>query len=464
MGASGFSIAAHFAAAGEGALAAADSRARPPMLEKMSQLLPQVALFPGEDFSRWPARRFSEYERIALSPGVNPESVAAPAEKITGDAGLFFEAWRDLQTQTKTQTKTQLLAATGTNGKSATVTIAREICRAAGLRFDAVGNIGEPLLDALARWRREGFPDAAALELSSFQLETARAAPLRAAALLNVDDDHLDRHGDIHRYAAIKSRIFGGADICVANGDDAIVSAMPACGRRVVFSLCDLRADWRMRGGVIEGPRAEYPLAEISESAREQPANVMAALALADSLDAAREPEWQKSAAAALAGFSGLPHRRREVLRRGGVLFVDDSKATNAHAACFALRAQKENSVALIAGGDGKGQDFSSLVDAARGRVFFAALIGRDAARLRDVFSRAGARTAMAEDMQEAVRLAAEAARPGATVLLSPACSSLDMFADYRARAEAFRAAAEELPETVANVSAAAAEGNNAAA
>lgn len=449
MGVSGFFIAAHFAerSPGGGAqITAVDSRAKPPMAAKLQKQMPQVKTLPGEDFYKWDERRFLQYDRIALSPGVAPQKVNAPAGRITGDAALFAESF------VASGARTKLLAVTGTNGKSTTVLLARDLCRAAGLRADAAGNIGEPLLAALARWRRDGFPDVAVLELSSFQLETAPPLPLWAAAVLNIDDDHLDRHGDMDSYAAIKARIYDGAHYRIINADDKRVMAMPVGGRRVLFSLADAKCDWFVRDGRISGRGCDYPLAQIAASAQTE--NVLAALALVGTLDDinnvgnAGNNDKREKMQKALAGFAALPHRCREVHKVGGIVFIDDSKATNVHAAIFALRSINPNApVVLIAGGDGKGQRFAPLAKAAKGRVGFVVVIGKDAAKLQSAFAAEGIRAMPAATMADAVGLAFDNCPRGGVVLLSPACASLDMFADYRARGEAFAAAARELPE-----------------
>ena len=442
MGSSGFSIAAHWAAAGEKQLTAVDNRAKPPMAAQLAKQLPQVKTLPGEDFYQWPARRFEKYDRIALSPGVPPQSVNAPAAKITGDVALFAEAWPGANVQTK------LLAITGTNGKSTTVSMVRDLCAAAGLQTEVAGNIGEPLLAAFARWRRRGFPDVAALELSSFQLETSPPPPVLAAAVLNIDDDHLDRHGDMDCYAAIKSRIYDGAEYCIINADDKRIMKMAGATdkrRRVLFSTADDTCDWFVRAGSIIGGGFDYPLAQMSAVARSQSANVLAALALSGVLTQTQDDSFRQKARAVLANFAGLPHRRFEVLRRGGAIFVDDSKATNVHSACFALRSLNTPAV-LIAGGDGKGQEFAPFAQTAKGRINFAVVLGKDAPKLQTAFADANIKTAFAETMAQAVGLAYCACPQGGVVLLSPACSSLDMFADYRARGAAFLAAAQNIP------------------
>ncbi|MGI9338203.1 MAG: UDP-N-acetylmuramoyl-L-alanine--D-glutamate ligase [Gammaproteobacteria bacterium] len=441
MGVSGFSIAAHLLDAAGGARAqitAVDSRAKPPMAAQLQKHLPQVKTMTGEDFYRWDERRFLQYDRIALSPGVPPQRVNAPAAKITGDAALFAESFARSGAQTK------LLAITGTNGKSTTVSLAHDLCLAAGLRADVAGNIGEPLLAALARWRRCGFPDVAVLELSSFQLETAPSLPLWAAAALNIDDDHLDRHGDMDSYAAIKARIYDGAKYCIINADDKRVMTMPVGGRRVLFSMSDAKCDWFVRDERISGEGCDYPLAQISADAQTE--NVLAALALTGTLVRWQEDGRRAAMQKALMQFAALPHRRREVLMRGGVSFVDDSKATNVHSSCFALRSIDTPAV-LIAGGDGKGQRFTPLAKTAKGRVCFAVVIGKDAPKLQAAFSAEGVKTLHAPTMARAVVLAYQHCPPGGAVLLSPACSSLDMFADYRARGDAFLAAAQSLPQ-----------------
>lgn len=451
MGVSGFSIAAHWAAQSpDGEITAVDNRAKPPMVAQLQKRLPKVKALPGEDFYQWDKRRFLQYDRIALSPGVAPQKVNAPAGRITGDVALFAESF-----VASSGGRTKLLAITGTNGKSTTVSLTRDLCCAIGLRAEVAGNIGEPLLAALARWRQGGFPDVAVLELSSFQLEVAPPLPLWAAAVLNIDDDHLDRHGDMESYAAIKARVYDGAQYCIINADDKRVMAMATCGRRVLFSLADGKCDWFVRDNRISGEGDEYPLANITGQAQTE--NVLAALALTGTLmnahndvggrvqtkkgeDKKRREKMQK----ALMCFSALPHRRREVFNIKDVAFVDDSKATNVHASCFALRSINKP-VVLIAGGDGKGQSFLPLAKTAKGRVGFVVVIGKDAPKLQAAFAAEKIKSANAETMAGAVALAYDNCPPGGVVLLSPACSSLDMFDDYRARAAAFLAAAKGL-------------------
>jgi UDP-N-acetylmuramoylalanine--D-glutamate ligase len=281
------------------------------------------------------------------------------------------------------------------------------------------------------------------LELSSFQLETTHSLSTETATVLNVTADHLDRYGSIDEYAAAKARIFDGCEVAVVNADDARVRAMPRAGQRVLsFSLCDSTADYFLarepepmltcRGEPL------LPLGALRLQGEHNAANALAALAMGEVLGLPRAPVL-----AALAAFGGLPHRAQWVADVGGVHFIDDSKGTNVGATIAAV-AGMDGPLVLIAGGDGKGQDFDDLRAAFRGKVRHAVLIGRDAPRLAAVFEDVCA-TESASDMPGAVTAARAAARPGDTVLLSPACASLDMFRDYRHRGEEFAAAVRSL-------------------
>ena len=282
------------------------------------------------------------------------------------------------------------------------------------------------------------------LELSSFQLESTDSLELTAAAVLNVTPDHLDRYPTLVEYAAAKARIFARAAVAVVNLDDTAVSRMPRPGQqRVGFSIERSDADYGVvatGSGPWLGRRGEPLLAasEVRLPGRHNLANALAALALGEQLGLALEPMR-----ATLRAFGGLPHRTQCVLERHGVRFIDDSKGTNVGATLAAVAGLSEPLV-LIAGGDGKGQDFRPLAAAFRGKVRHAVLIGRDRALLQVALADA-CTTELAADMDAAVAAAARAAQPGDLVLLSPACASLDMFRDYAERGDAFATAARRL-------------------
>ena len=451
MGATGLSIARHFLRQGF-QVAAADSRMSPPCKKEFAAL-PGAECRCGEDFRNWRAEDFRDFARIGKSPGAPMEWLAAAtdsdsnsdSQKIVGDAGLFAESLEENPLPIK------ILAATGANGKSTVVALLAAMCRKAGLRAAAVGNIGLPLLDALAAWREaaaDAIPEVAAVELSSFQLEGTARFPSLAAAVLNVSPDHLDRHGTLENYIAAKARIYRGAKTRVINLDSPTNDSHHFSNEGEAITFSETRkADWMMDGDAIVGDGKHFPLSGLS--ARTPPPNALAALAIVSPLGLPFA-----SSAKALANFDGLPHRRREAAVVGGAVYIDDSKATNVAAACFALqqtarRLQTENggNIILIAGGEGKGQDFSSLAHAAIdcGRFKAAILIGRAAPELQSAMQSVGAENTTAADLESAVELAAAMSSHGDAILLSPACSSLDSYKNFAERGEAFVAACRRL-------------------
>ena len=442
MGATGLSLARHLDSRGF-AVSAADDRPHPPMAAEYAAALPGAELRRG-NFREWSAADFQPFQIVAVSSGVSVSGSAIPPEKITGDAALFGAEWRRIAPPSG------LIAVTGTNGKSTVSALCAHLCRVAGRAAAAVGNIGEPLLDALADWTRAGkFPDIAVAELSSFQLEFAPAFPCDSAAVLNVGQDHLDRHGDLKNYAAIKGRIYREAQAAVVNRDDSAAAALcgdPGARRVTGFSAagkCESGRDFirRKKDGALGRAGMFFARETISPILRAQPANALAALALVDFANPS-----PAALARGLAEFDNLRHRRETVATVNGVRFVDDSKATNASAAKFALLGESAP-VALIAGGQDKGQDFADLARAAVGRVREVFLLGGEAGKMARAFAAENIPVRKMKSMAAAVRAAAKAARPGDAVLLSPACASFDQFADYRARGDAFRAAARELTE-----------------
>jgi UDP-N-acetylmuramoylalanine--D-glutamate ligase len=316
---------------------------------------------------------------------------------------------------------------------------------AAGRTVLAGGNLGIPALDLL----EQPVPDLYVLELSSFQLETTTSLHLQAAVVLNVSADHLDRYPSVAAYARAKSRIFAKAATVVLNADDPWVSAMRAPGesnaaaRTVTFSIERADADFTLlRAGAqtLLARRGEglLDIARMKITGLHNAANALASLALGE---AAGLP--MAAMLAALESFPGLPHRSEWIAEVAGVRFVDDSKGTNVGATIAAVSGMP-GPLVMIAGGIGKGQDFTPLAQAFRGKVRHVVLIGKDApvlaAALQGVCP-----TETAVSMQEAVAAAARAASKGDTVLLSPACASFDMFRDYGHRGDVFAEAVREL-------------------
>ncbi|MGW5974688.1 UDP-N-acetylmuramoyl-L-alanine--D-glutamate ligase [Streptomyces sp. NPDC055186] len=399
-------------------------------------------------------------ELIVTAPGWKPDKpLFAAAEKagvpVWGDVEL---AWR-----LRKPDAAPWLAVTGTNGKTTTVQMLASILRAAGLRTAAVGNIGVSLLDVVTG---EEQYDVLAVELSSYQLHWAPSLRAHSAAVLNLAPDHLDWHGSMEAYAADKGRVYEGNRVaCVYNADatdkpsteDLVRAADVEEGCRAVgFTL---GAPGPSQLGVVEGIlvdrafvedryRSAQELAEVADVDPPAPHNVANALAAAALARAFGVPA--AAVRDGLRAFTPDAHRIAHVADVDGVAYVDDSKATNTHAAQASLAAYE--SIVWIAGGLAKGATFDELVAASAKRLRGAVLIGRDRQLIREALARHAPEVpvvdldrtdtgAMLRAVQEAKRLA----RPGDTVLLAPACASMDMFANYNRRGEAFAQAVREL-------------------
>ena len=414
---------------------AADTRAAPPNAARLAAELPDVPLATGP----LDASTFAGVELIAISPGVPreqpaiAEAVAAGAE-IAGDVELFA---RELPAGQK------LLAITGTNGKTTTTALTGELVRAAGLTAVVAGNFGGPVLDALASIESGApWPAAFFLELSSFQLETLTSLAPTAATVLNVTANHMDRYSGIADYAAAKARIFHGPRAALLNRDAPIVRLIRRPGHTVQTfgaSVPMSEEEW----GLVSRPDGEWlarggelllPASALALVGRHNALNALAALALVASIARIRQPVLD-----ALRRFRGLPHRMERVGEANGVVWVNDSKATTVAATEVAL-ASVGRPVVLIAGGDGKGQSFAPLKGVVDRHCRAVLLIGRDAADVSRGIAGTTARVEHCGTLDAAVARAREIARDGDVVLLSPACASLDQFADYEARGERYAA------------------------
>ena len=416
-------------------LAITDTRERPPQLDELRALYPDIVVRTG----RLDVALLDQAVCVVTSPGIALEHpFFAEARRrgieILGDIELFARA-----------VNAPVAGITGTNGKSTVTTLVGRMATRAGVDVRVGGNLGEPALDLLASGGRASQPPGLyVLELSSFQLETTQSLDLKAAAVLNVTADHLDRYPTVEAYALAKARIFERCDTAVVNLDDPLVARMPGAGKRVLgfslrraagadYTVEDRNGPWLMR-------RGEPLLATSAMRIRglHNAANALAALALGEALDLPLA-----TMCAELKEFPGLAHRTEWVAEVAGVTYIDDSKGTNVGATLAAVSGL-EGPLVMILGGEGKNQDFTPLAQAFRGKVRHAVLIGRDAelvgGALQGVcpIERCGT-------MIEAVTAAARAARPGDTVLLSPACASLDMFRDYGHRGEVFARAVREV-------------------
>jgi UDP-N-acetylmuramoylalanine--D-glutamate ligase len=424
------------------AVRAADTRTAPPRLDDLRRALPGVVA----DCGPFRDEIFTGIDLIAVSPGV---PLAEPAVRRALDRGVDLAGDIELFARALPAPRPRIVAITGTNGKSTVTALAGAMAKAAGADCEVAGNIGPAVLDAWMRREDAGpLPSLWVLELSSFQLETTHTLEPDAATVLNVTEDHLDRYAGIGEYASAKARIFSRGGIQVLNRDDARSLAMALPGRRsVTFGLGAPQhdQDWGLldRGGApwfAQGTKALMAVADTKLAGLHNAANALAALALCRALDLPLGPLF-----AALREFRGLPHRVELVAASAGVRWYDDSKGTNVGSTVAALAglARGDAKVVLIAGGDGKGQDFSPLKNAVARSARSLVLIGRDASKIEAAVAGAGVPVRRAASLDEAVAIGGADALPGDAVLLSPACASFDMFRDYKHRGDAFRSAVE---------------------
>ena len=379
------------------------------------------------------ANRLAQMELIIVSPGLSVKHPALRFAKLQGATVIG-----DVELFACYNTK-PVVAITGSNGKSTVTKLTEAMLQHSGIQALAAGNIGLPVLDALAKTETEVY----VLELSSFQLETTASLQLVAAANLNVSADHLDRYQDLADYAAAKQRIYQHSALAVYNADDALT--VPTTATQVLaLSLTDNSSGY----GIVQHQGQDYllvagepllPVAEMSLFGKHNQFNALAAAALALAAGASRQ-----AIASTLRSFRGLAHRCELVAERQGVRWVNDSKGTNIGATLAALaglRSSVAGKLILIAGGDAKGADLTELQPALQRDVQQLITLGQDgpaiAALLPD--------SIQVKTIQQAVKTAASLAQSGDMVLLSPACASLDMFKSYADRGEQFAAAVREL-------------------
>ena len=443
----------------------------------------------------------ADIEVIGISPGLSPlqeptESFLVKARKARIDVWSEIEffaraiaALSRMAQATASNYATKVLAVTGTNGKTTTTALTGQLCERAGKKVAVAGNISPAALEKLMISLNEAdqiedMPDIWVLELSSFQLVYTHTLNATAATVLNITQDHLDWHGDMQAYAAAKARIFGPDSVCILNRDDSLVMDLFSKEQKLEKTIVtfgsskpdeqgafgiehDLRAggiDWLVWAEVEEDndpkPKRRRKSAAVAEAepfrlkrlipadalrirGRHNALNALAALALAR---AANLP--MNALLHGLRDYHGEPHRVQSIAIVNDVEYVDDSKGTNVGATVAALNGLGSNEsgkrIWLIAGGDGKGQDFSPLREPALRFVKGVFLIGKDALTIRETLGEDISCT-MSGNLEAAVKAAAQQAQTGDLVLLSPACASLDQFKDYVARAEAFASEVEEL-------------------
>ena len=429
LGMTGLSVVRHLHKLGE-AMIVVDSRDIPPALNEFKQTFSDVPLYTG----KFKSKLFINAQRIVVSPGVplsDPvlQQARENGVEITGDIDLFAH-----------EVDAPVVAITGSNGKSTVTSLLVSMAQKAGINAVAGGNIGLPVLDLL-----NDSKELYVLELSSFQLETLQRLPMKAAVVLNVSPDHMDRYADVNAYAMSKQAIYAHASHAVVNRDDAYVSKMlnqqqnvtgftlgkPSTGE---FGICEQDGELYL----CLGEDSLIAAAELKIRGQHNAANALAALALGQSVGLPMSAMLD-----ALKVFPGLEHRTQWVAEINGVNWYNDSKGTNVGATLAAIEGLPGTHV-LIAGGQGKGADFTPLREAAAQRLRAVVLIGEDADKIAEAVGQV-VPVSIAGDMNAAVVQAAELARHGDNVLLSPACASFDMFQGFAHRGEVFVQAVEGL-------------------
>ena len=421
-------------------LRVADSRSAPPGLAQAARYVAAEQTFCGN----FNDALFDGIELIAISPGVplrDPavERAIARGVAVVGDIELFAQSLPK-------DNRPRILAITGANGKTTVTSMVEHLCKAAGKDAVAAGNISPAVLDVVLE-RGANQPEVWVLELSSFQLETTSSLNADAATVLNISEDHLDRYADMAEYSAAKARIFAGRSIQVLNRDDARCMSMARAECKTItfgLNMPGTESDFgieRADGEIwlMQGTRRLLKASELQVAGLHNVANALAALALSRAIDFPMPVLLD-----ALRSFKGLPHRVERVAEMDGITYYDDSKGTNVGATVAALQGLGRKAV-LIAGGEGKGQDFAPLNPAVAQHARAVVLIGRDAPLIAAALNGCGVKVARAEDMSDAVHQATRLAQSGDAVLLSPACASFDMFRNYEHRAEVFVQAVQEL-------------------
>lgn len=408
-----------------------DSRDKPAMLPEFSIQHPEIPVFTGG----FHEAAFSVATHLIVSPGV---SMSEPSIQAALAKGAICLSDIDLFA---CSVAVPIVAITGSNGKSTVTTMVGDMAKQAGLKVGVGGNLGVPALDLIA-----SDIELYVLELSSFQLERVSTLNAAAATVLNISADHLDRHVDLADYAHQKQIVFNGTGAMVLNADDAMVNAMrqDVIGREITTFGLKVSADYHVakQEGVewlMFHERALMPVHELPLEGSHNVANALAALALGKAVGLEYSAMCK-----ALQNFKGLAHRMQKVAVVKDVSWINDSKATNIGACVAALEGYTQPLI-LIAGGDAKGADMQELVPAVQAKVKSVVLMGKDAGLIERAIN-GSVPVYSAATMQQAVKIAAGLAHTGDTVLLSPACASIDQFRDYKDRGEQFARAVLELP------------------
>ena len=486
LGESGLAMARWLARCGA-RLRVADTRPAPPQLSRLQETVPDAQFVAGA----LTAALLETIDLVAVSPGLSPIHELADITAAATRQGIALVSEIELFAQALTALRTthdyapKVIAITGTNGKTTVTRLTGLLCERSGLRVQVAGNISPTALDVLREVLDKGadgadgaaadtLPQVWVLELSSFQLHHTYSLDPDVATVLNISQDHLDWHGDLAAYADAKASVFGNHTVRVLNRDDAAVMKMASPMAAMLsfgadepdhldsFGLVSENGmQWlslavpanddgqkkRKKGDLTLAPVMTsrlMPADALQIRGRHNAVNALAALALCRAIGLPLAPLLH-----ALREYRGEPHRVALVTTIGGVAYYDDSKGTNVGAtvaALVGLGSQAGNkSLWLIAGGEGKGQDFAPLADPVARYARAVLLIGRDAAVIRTALAGSGTEFIDCTSLEAAVQHAAAHARSGEAVLLSPACASFDMFSDYTHRAQVFVDAVHEV-------------------
>ena len=380
------------------------------------------------------AAYFEGIDTLVLSPGLSLNLAQVKLAKqcgveVIGDVELFARLNQTLSTPKR------VVGITGSNGKTTVTLLVTHLLNACGVKSIEAGNVGRPVLEAL-----ESDADVIVMELSSFQLETTSSLALAAATILNISDDHLDRHITLENYIDAKHRIFDNTQSAIVWRDGEFVAPECDVNNIVEYGLGESDEDFAV-ANVTGQPYLMFnntpviALADIQLAGTHNVLNVMAALGLCDTLGVA-----PKQAAVHLKSFKSAPHRCVEIANVNQVRFIDDSKATNVGATIAALEGLSpmlNGNIILLAGGDAKGADLQALAPYLARCVLHVFAFGKDASAFTDAF----AATTLVDSLDSAVEKACDIAKQGDIVLLSPACASIDMFKNYMHRGEVFQQA-----------------------
>ncbi|WP_111976814.1 UDP-N-acetylmuramoyl-L-alanine--D-glutamate ligase [Algibacillus agarilyticus] len=412
--------------------AVCDTRKQPPLVDQLDLIPERLALKFGFVDSEY----LQQFDYILMSPGIDPrqswiEDAQAEGVELINEIELFSHAIEHIQ---ENRTPVKVIAVTGSNGKSTVVSLLGETLLAAGISNAVGGNIGRPALDLL-----NDNPDVYVLELSSFQLEFCPSFSPDIALLLNVSEDHMDRYSSMEEYTATKKNIYRGAQLAIFNADDDLTQPNE-CYRQVSFGQSK-NAKWQViddRACYLNQP--VYSLQNAGLVGVHNQLNMLAVAAVMFEFSAIAEKVEH-----AFQHYTGLAHRCQRISQRFGVNWLNDSKATNVGATLAALNglANEQGQLILIAGGVGKDADFEPLRSVLNEQVSQLITFGQEGHLIASL----KASSTQVDDLEGAVKLAASLANNGDTVLLSPACASLDMFKNFEQRGLAFIQAVEALDE-----------------